>query len=203
MSFTLKPGAVDALHDVLRRGDGAGDDVRLGFQADAHHADGVLDAALLVDDELLRDDVQDLAVHGDHDGLGRVDDAVHVFLGDLAVLAGDGNDAAGVDALDVAPGHAGVHPVHLAARHELRRLDGVLDGLHGGLDVDDDAPAQAAGGRGAHADDLQLSGLVELADDGADLRRADVQPDDQFRWSHRPIPLSAVYTTSPLRKSSS
>ena len=40
-------------------------------------------------------------------------------------------------------------------------------------------------------DDLQLSRLVELADDGADLRRADVQPDNEFRGSsHRPIPPS-------------
>ena len=46
----------------------------------------LLDAVLVVDDELLRQDVDDLAVERDGDRLGRVDDAGDVRLADLLVL---------------------------------------------------------------------------------------------------------------------
>ena len=75
-------------------------------------------------------------------------------------LPGDRHDAAGVDSLDMPAGHAGVDAVHLAPRHELRRFHGVLDGLHGGLDVDHHAAAQPARGGGADADDLELTGSL-------------------------------------------
>ena len=59
-----------------------------------------------VHDEFLGQGVQHLAVHGDGDGAGRFDDAVHVALRDLAAL--DADDAVGVEALDVAAGDARV-----------------------------------------------------------------------------------------------
>ena len=42
------------------------------------HAQRLLHALLAVDQELLRQDVQDLLIRGNRDGLGSVDDAVHV-----------------------------------------------------------------------------------------------------------------------------
>ena len=49
--------ALHALHDVLRRTVGAGDDVHLGLEPHAGHADGVPDAFLCVDDVFLRQHV--------------------------------------------------------------------------------------------------------------------------------------------------
>ena len=109
-------GPRDATLEVLERGHGGGDDVDVDLELDAAHADRVLDAVLVVDDELLGDDVDDVAVRGDGDGLGLVDDAPHVLAGDLAVLAGDGDDAAAVEALDVGPGDAEEGRVDLHAR---------------------------------------------------------------------------------------
>jgi hypothetical protein len=74
----VEAGAVAALDDVLRRGDGAGDDVDLRLQAHAGHAERLLDAVLLVDDVVLRQDVQHLAVHRDRDRLRGVDHALDV-----------------------------------------------------------------------------------------------------------------------------
>ena len=59
----------------------AGDDVDVDLELDAVHAQRVLDAVLLVDDELLGDDVEDLPVGGDGDGLGLVDDPADVLAG--------------------------------------------------------------------------------------------------------------------------
>jgi hypothetical protein len=68
-----------------------------------------------------------------------------------------------------------VHGVDLDARHQLGFLDRLLDRLDGGLEVDDDAAADAARLGHADADDVDAVVLDELADDGADLRSADVE----------------------------
>ena len=69
----FEAAALDALLDVLRRALGAGDDVHLGLEPHARHADRIADAFLAVDDEFLRQHVQDLLVRRDRHGLGRVD----------------------------------------------------------------------------------------------------------------------------------
>src|SRR4029453_19005192 len=109
------------------RGHGTGDDVHLGFEAHARHADRILHAILVVDDEALRDDVDDLAVHGDGHRLGRFDDALDVGGGDLFVTARHGDHAARVDGADVIAGDAREHALHRHAGHALRLLDGAHD----------------------------------------------------------------------------
>ena len=71
----VQAGLVRALHDVLRARHRRRDDVDLGLEPHAAHAERLADAVLLVDDELLREHVDDLAVHRDRHGLGRVDHA--------------------------------------------------------------------------------------------------------------------------------
>ena len=151
--------------------------MHLGLQTDAAHAERFADAVLLVDDEFLGQDMDDFAVHGDGDGLGGVDDAAHVLLGDFAVL--DGDHALGVEALDVAAGDTGIDRLDLAAGHQLGLFDGLADGGDRALDVDDDPFAQAAGRAGADADDVDAV-LGDVADDGADLGGADIETDDQI-----------------------
>ena len=146
----LEPAALHALLDVLRGAVGAGDDVHLGLEAHARHADRIADALLAVDDELLRQHVQDLLVGGDGDRLGRIDHVLDVAVGDLRSRIAD--HAVGVEAAHVAAGDAGVHRVDLAAGHELGFLHRALDRLHRRLDVDHHAFLQAARGLRAQAD---------------------------------------------------
>ena len=133
--------------------------------------------ALIIDDELLRQHVDDLTVHGDVARLGMLADARDVGLADLAVL--QRHHAAAAEALDVAAGDAGVHVGDLGAGHGLGLVDGPLNGAHRRLDVVHHALAQALRRVRTDADDVDAL-VGEFADDGADLRRADVQPDDDF-----------------------
>src|SRR5262249_33490011 len=173
----LEVAAVAALDDVLRRGQRRGDDVHLGLEAHAGHAERLADAVLLGDDVLLRQDVDDLAGHRDRDRLGALDDAREVAVADLLVLDGDG--AVRVQALDVAAGDAGEHSGDLAAGHVLGFLDRPLDRLDGGVDVDHHALADAARGRGADADHVEAV-VGHLPDDRGDLGGADVPPYDEL-----------------------
>ena len=97
----VDPGPLDAGPEVLDEGDGAGDDVDVDLELDAVHAQRIADPVLLVHDELLGDDVDDLPVGRDRDGLGLLDDPADVVAGDLPVLARDGDHPAAVEALDV------------------------------------------------------------------------------------------------------
>lgn len=148
----LQTAAAHALDDVLCRADRAGDDVHLHFQADAAHADRLAHVLLAIDDEFLREDVQDLLVGRDVDRLGGLDHARHVGRRDLLVL--DRHHAARVEAADVAAGDAREDLADLAVGHQLRFFERFLDRLDGRLDVDDHAFLQPLGLGLAHADDL-------------------------------------------------
>jgi hypothetical protein len=73
-------------------------------------------------------------------------------------------------------------PAYTAAT-STRRLLGLahrrLDRLPGRLDVDDAPLAEAARRGRADAEDHELAGRAGLGDDGADLGRAHVQPNDE------------------------
>ena len=151
--------------------------MHLGLQAHSAHPQRFLDAVLIVDDELLGQDVDHLAVHGNGDRLGGVDHAPDVFVVHLAVL--DGDHALGVEAFDVAAGDAGENRLDLTAGHQLRLLQRLADGADRGLDVDHHPFAQPLGRAGADAHDVQPL-VGEIADDGADLGGADIKPDNQI-----------------------
>ena len=74
----VQPGALAALDDVLRRGDRRADDVHARLEAHAGHADRLLDAVLPVDQELLRQHVQDVLIDRQRHRARRVEHAVDV-----------------------------------------------------------------------------------------------------------------------------
>ncbi len=159
----------------------------------AGHADRLLDAVLVVDDEFLRKDVQDLLIRRDRDRARRVDHALDVARRHLAVL--DRDDAVRVEAADVAARNAGVHRLDLHVRHQLGFLHRALDGLDGGLDVDDDALLEAARRVRAQADDLYLVVALGEPDDRDHLRGPDVEADDDVLVAfagHQACPLPLV-----------
>jgi len=175
----LEAGALDRAADVLGRGHGAGDDVDLGFEPHAAHPDRVLDPVLVVDDELLRDHVDDLAIGGDRDRLGGLHHAVDVGGTDLVVLAGDRDHAAAVDRADVVAGDPGGDALHRKPGHALGLVHGALDAGHGLLEVHHHAAAQTLAGGVADSDHAHGGRVVPVGvrDDAGDLGGADVEPD--------------------------
>ena len=193
-------GAVDRAHHVVHRGDRASDDVHLDLEPHPRHPDGLADAVLLVDDERLREHVNDLAVLRQVDGPRGVDGALDVDHRDFAVLVADGDDAAAVDAPDVAAGDARVHARHFDPGHLLGLAHGLADRLHGRVDVHDDPLAQATGRRRADSHHVDAAAGVRLGDDRADLRRADVEPDDVLLESLASYPWPPFLRTTWSRK---
>ena len=181
----LDPGGGDALGQVLDRRGGRRDDVGLDLEPQRAHPERVLDALLAVDREAAPFDVQDVAVGRDRDRPGDLDGAVDVLAGDLAVMGGDRDLAARVEALDVLAADAHERPVDLPAGQPFGALDGVGDRADGLVDVDDDALLETRGGHGAVAHDRQPAVAAHLADEGADLARADVDADEDRFSFHR------------------
>ena len=175
-----EPAALDALLDVLCRRVCPGDDVHLGLEPHPGHADRVTDAFLAVDDELLRQHVQDLLIRRDRHRLGGIDHVVDIPVAHL--LVAHTHDAVGVEAAHVAAGDAGEHRVDLAARHELCFLHRALDRLHRGFDVHDDALFQSPRGLGAEAEQLDRAIEPHLSHQRHDLGGADVEPDDEVAF---------------------
>jgi len=173
----VETGPVGALDDVLGAGHRAGHDVHLRLEARPGDAQRLSDARLIVDDELLREHVDDLTVQGDVDRLGLLDDSGHVGFADLTVL--ERHHAPAPEALDVASSDAGVDVGDLGAGHRLGLVDGPLNRLHRRLDVHHHALAESAGGVRPNADDVDAL-VGQLAHDGADLGRADVEADENL-----------------------
>ncbi len=136
-------GAVHACDDVLRRCCAAGHDVDVHFEPGARHAHRRADAVLVVDDEVLRQHVQNLASRRQGNRLGGIDRAPHVVAGNLAVLARDRDDAAAVESLDVRARDGDVDRVDFDTGHQLCLLDGAFDGVDRRLEVHDRAAPDA------------------------------------------------------------
>src|SRR5690606_16113961 len=115
--------------------------------------------------------------------LGVLDRAFDVRARDLLAatdrrhaMAGHGLEVAACDTYPCGP--------HLDACHALSVRYRLLDGHYGALEVHDHALAQAVGGHGSFADEVEDAVLGHLADDGADLGRADVEADDDPLVAH-------------------
>ena len=151
----LHAGRGHALGQVLDRGRGRGDDVGLDLEPQGAHPERVLDALLAVDREAAPLDVEHLAVGRDRHGAGDLDGAVDVLAADLTMVAGDGDLARRVEALDVLPTDADERAIDLPAGQALGLLDGVRDRADGLVDVDDHALLETRCRHGPVAHDRQ------------------------------------------------
>ena len=180
----LDARALDALREVLDAGLGGRDDVRLDLEPHGAHADRVTHALLPIHDVAARDHVEDLARIRDGYGPRRVDRPEGVLARDVPVMPGDGHHPARVLRADVVPGDADERGTDLEPRVALGCLDGARHGLDRAVDVDHDALAQAVGRRLAEADDVDAAVAGDLADEDADLRRTDVDGDQDGLLRH-------------------
>ena len=174
--------AVAGTHDILRRGHGPGHDVHLHFQTHARHAQRIGNAALIVHNIFLRQNVDHFAVGGNIDGPGRIQRPVNIALRHFA--AADGNDAVAVDAVDMAAGNAHVDGVNLAAGHEFGSLNGRTDGTHRLLNVDHYPLAHARADGSTDAHDLHNAGFGQFAHHSANFCRANVEAYNELGLVH-------------------
>ena len=183
-------GKRDVLHfelEALDRADGildatgeAVDDVHVHGKARAGHPDGVHDAALVVDHEMLADGVENLVLRRNVDRLGIAHHVLRVLVGDEPVGRDDGMHAAIADAVDVIAGDAEINRADLDTGHRLGFRQCGADILFGRGQVGDLPLAHAARPGLPQADDVQRTLLVHFADDGADLGGADLESDDDL-----------------------
>ncbi len=142
---------------------------------------GHADAVLPVHDEAALDDVDDLAVVGDGDGLGGVQGAGDVVLIDHP--ARNAHHAPAVDRGNVRAGQADQGRGDLQAGRTLGLLYRAGNRLGGSGQVDDGAFADSLGRFDAHPQDAQVALPLHPRDQGADLGRAYINSDDN-RFVH-------------------
>ncbi len=174
----LQTAALHALDDILGGADRAGDDMHPRLQPYPGHPDWILNTFLTVDDELLRQDVQDLLVGWNRHHPRRFHHSIDVFRRGFPVL--DGGHAVRIEPANVTTGNAGIDRMNLATRHSFGFVHRVLDRPNGRLDVDDHALLQASRGMRADADHLDGPIQADLADDDHHFRGADIEPDNQI-----------------------
>src|SRR5476651_1891537 len=140
----VQSGAVGSGNNVLCRAGGRCDHVQVYFQPAAHHARRITNAGLLVQDELLRQQMQDFTISGQNHRTRFLHGRANIVTIDITRPRTERDAATAGDALDVrsANGHHGV--VHCAVGQFLRFFHGFLDALHGLFQFHDDALARAA-----------------------------------------------------------
>ena len=167
----------------------AGDDVDFDFKPHAAHAHRFTHVFLAVDDEFLRQDMQDLLIHRDVDGACGLDHAINVKLRNLAIF--DGDHAVRVEAFDVRTGNTGDDVTNFHVRHQFSLFQRALNTGDRGFDVDHYAFFQSARRVLANAQHLEASLVGDLGDNRDDLRGADIESHNQIlgfavhAFSHR------------------
>src|SRR5690606_7177097 len=118
---------------------------------------------------------------------------------DRAARLVEARHAAAVDRLDVLPGDADIGPANLVAGGALGGSLGSADGVGGQRNVDHHALVHAERLFNADADDADVLVGADLADEGADLRCADVNADDDAFCAHRVAASSAQFSSQGAR----
>ena len=109
-------GAIDGRHNILRGARSGGHHVDADFQAGGHHAQRIVHARLLVENEFLRQQMENFPVGGQGNGARFVDRHADFFAGDLARAISEGDATMRVDAAHVRAGHTDQRMLHGSAR---------------------------------------------------------------------------------------
>ena len=148
-------------------------DVHTHFEARGHHAGGVLHTRLIVENELLRQQVQDFAISGQRHGACFVHRLADFVAANLARAAVKGDAAMAVHAADVRSGDADQSVLHRNSGYIFGSFYRFLNAADRFVELGDDALAQAAGLGDAVATVAQ-SVLADLGDQHTGLGAADV-----------------------------
>ena len=112
------------------------------FQTHTAHTQGLTHIFLAVDNEFLRQDVQDLLISRNIHGARSFNHALYIGLRHFFVF--NRHHAVRIDALDVTAGNPGIHLANFAIRHQLRFFQGTLNRIHRRFDIHHHALLQAA-----------------------------------------------------------
>jgi len=165
------------------------------FESHAAHTHRFAHVFLAVDDEFLRQDMQNLLIHRDVDRACRLDHAIDVKLRNLPIL--DGDHTVRVEALNMRAGYTGNDVTNLHVRHQLGLFQRALNAGDGGFDVDHHTLFQSARRMLADTQHLEGSLIGDLGDNRDDLRGADIEGHNQIlgfavhEFSH--LSISAVH----------
>src|SRR5947207_8478576 len=173
------PGFVRGGDEILRGRDGRSDDVNVGDEALADHANGVTNAVLRIHDEFMRQDVEDFAVFGERDVASGIHGAAHVFAFDVARARPQRDAAAAIDATHMISGDADERLFDGNVGDAFRFFNGAADGTHRGIEVDDESFAQTFGFGGAQRQELYKFAF-EFGDEDGGFCAAFVEPDKVF-----------------------
>ena len=176
----FKSSLADALVDVLGCGHLACDDVEVGFQTHARHANGILDALFVVHRELLGDDMQDFLSRLHHQFVHVFNQCLDVRLVDLCLQILSSDEAAVLETFDVLTCDADIDQSDLGSHFLLSFLYGLLNGGHRAVDVGHDASRHAHRFTSAVAEQLNFAKLIFLTNEAGNLCGSDVEPDDDF-----------------------
>ncbi len=174
--FQLHP--LDQADGVLDAVEVAVNHVHVHFQPLTQHAHGIGNAVLAVHNEMLPDRVERSVFGGQIDSPGVLDDVLLVVLGDFPIQRQNLMHPAVVQALHMRTGDAEINTADFHVGHLLRFDDRGAHVIRRLLRIHDLAFAHAARARLAESHDVQRALVADLADDGANLRGADFQPDD-------------------------
>ena len=178
-----------------------GDQVDLGLEPRARHADRLVDPALLVDQVVLRDGVQQLVVAAEADVARHVVDPGDIAGADL--VAGDRHHAVGAAPRHVLARDAAVDRAHFDAGHALGALHRLVDGAGGLFDVAHHAAADPARCAPTPTPRIRRPGLPRIAGDlgdhGDDLGGAEIERRHQplRLCAHAPPPADDHLTGEP------
>ena len=152
------------------------DDVDIGHQPHAGHADRVLDAGVVIDHIFLRHDMDDSLIFRDLDSPGSGYHLFDISLLDFAIV--DRQNPRAVEPFDVVAGDPDeyINRAQITSRSLFSLAHRLFDGVDGALDIDHDAFFQALRRDNSDTDDLR--GFIGyFAYHTADLGRTDIKTD--------------------------
>src|SRR5580658_1819025 len=168
-------GAIYGGDDILSSGAGGGDDVDVGLEALADHADRVADIILRVERKFLRKNVQDFAIFRQLHAAGCFDGASHVVALHIARARAYGDAATAIHAAHMRAGYADQRGFHGDTDESFGFFDGATNGADREIEVDDLTFTPAFGFGRAECREFHAAVVVEFADQGASFGAADVQ----------------------------
>ena len=111
----MKPRTVTALDDILHGCSRSGDNVNSGFESHPGHSQRIFDTVLIVDNVILRQNMDYLLVGWNRHRFGCVQHPVQVSLTDLSGL--DRDNAVAVEGFDVTSSDPGKNGINFTPGH--------------------------------------------------------------------------------------
>src|SRR5581483_741256 len=163
--------------EILRRGNRRGDHVDIGFEPLPDHSDGIANAVMRVNNELVRQYVEHLAILRKRDVPRSIDCVANVLALNVARAVAERDASPAVHSPNVRSGDADQCRLDRHSANAFRLLGGAANRTDRGIQIDDEALAQPLRLGGSKREEFHLF-LRNFGNQRAGLCASDVQPDD-------------------------